>query len=167
MLLLGGARSGKSRLAVSLAERAGAPVTFVATAEALDDEMRRRIELHREERPPAWRTVEAPLELETAVVAVPPGRSVVIDCLSLWVSNLLGRGDDRAAILAAAQGAAAAAAGRAALSVAVSNEVGLGVVPATALGRAYRDVLGEVNRLWADAADEASFVVAGRRLRLE
>jgi adenosyl cobinamide kinase/adenosyl cobinamide phosphate guanylyltransferase len=167
VLLLGGARSGKSRLALSLAEGAEAPVTFVATAEALDDEMRERIERHREERPAGWRTDEEPLELAAALGRVPPARTAVVDCLSLWVSNLLGRGDDADAVRAAALRAAAAAAGRTALTVAVSNEVGLGIVPATPLGRAYRDLLGEVNRIWADAADETYLVVAGRRLRLE
>lgn len=166
VVLLGGARSGKSRLAVSIAAAADAPVTLLATAEARDEEMRTRIAAHRAERPPSWETVEEPLALERAIGAVPHGRTLVVDCLSLWVSNLLERGDPADDVLACAAGAAATAARRGGLTVAVSNEVGLGVVPATPLGRAYRDLLGAVNRAWGDVADEAALVVAGRVLPL-
>jgi adenosyl cobinamide kinase/adenosyl cobinamide phosphate guanylyltransferase len=160
VLLLGGARSGKSELALRLAERSGREVVFVATAEARDDEMRERIERHRAERPGAWATVEEPLDLAGALARVRPETCAIVDCLSLWVSNLMERGLD------AEDSAPAAAAAARPLTIAVSNEVGLGVVPATPLGRAYRDVLGRVNRIWADAADETYLVVAGRVLRL-
>jgi adenosylcobinamide kinase / adenosylcobinamide-phosphate guanylyltransferase len=163
-LLLGGARSGKSRLAVRLAGEAGAPVVFVATAEERDAEMTERIARHRAERPPHWRTVEEPLALGRALEAAAPESTLVVDCLSLWVANLLERGDADVEEQAAA--AAATAAARRARTVAVSNEVGLGVVPATPLGRAYRDVLGRVNAIWAEAAVEAYLVVAGKALRL-
>jgi adenosyl cobinamide kinase/adenosyl cobinamide phosphate guanylyltransferase len=162
LLLVGGARSGKSSLAVRLAGEHGVPVVFVATAEARDDEMAERIELHRAERPAAWTTVEEPLRLLDALEAAPAGSCVVVDCLSLWVANLLERGDD----LEQAAAGAAVAAKRSGPTIAVTNEVGLGVVPATPLGRAYRDVLGRVNALWAAAADESYFVVAGKALRL-
>jgi adenosylcobinamide kinase / adenosylcobinamide-phosphate guanylyltransferase len=164
VLLLGGARSGKSSLAVRLAADSGAPVVFVATGEARDAEMGERIARHREERPAGWKTVEEPLALARALEAAPPEWAVVVDCLSLWVANLLERGDKD--IEQQAVAAAAFAAGRGARTIAVSNEVGLGVVPATPLGRAYRDVLGRVNTIWADAAEEAYFVIAGKALRL-
>jgi adenosyl cobinamide kinase/adenosyl cobinamide phosphate guanylyltransferase len=167
VVLLGGARSGKSALAVGLARERAAPVTFVATGEGRDDEMRERIAAHRAERPAEWATLEEPLALEAALAAVPPSETAVVDCLSLWVANLQETGLGRDEIAAAGSGAAATAAARAGLTVAVSNEVGLGIVPFDPVIRAYRDSLGAVNRAWADAADEAWFVVAGRRLRLE
>jgi adenosylcobinamide kinase / adenosylcobinamide-phosphate guanylyltransferase len=164
VLLLGGARSGKSSFALRLAADPGAPVVFVATGEARDGEMHERIARHQDERPAGWETVEEPLALIHALEAAPPESTVVVDCLSLWIANLLERGDEDIEQQAAA--AAAFAAGRGGRTIAVSNEVGLGVVPATPLGRAYRDVLGRVNAIWADAAEEAYFVVAGKALRL-
>ena len=166
VLLLGGARSGKSRLALELARASDADVAFVATAEALDDEMAERIAAHRTERPNGWTTLEEPLELERALDQVASGTTCIVDCLSLWVSNQLLRGDSSAEIEAAASATAARAAARAGLTIAVTNEVGLGVVPTTPLGRGYRDLLGVVNRTWADASHQAAFVVAGRLLPL-
>ena len=166
VFLLGGARSGKTALAVKLAAKIGRPVTVIATAEAGDDEMSERIRLHRAERPETWRTIEEPLELEDAIEQVDEGHVLVIDCLTLWVANLLARGDSDGSVQEHAKAAAARATSRAALTIAVSNEVGLGVVPASELGRRYRDVLGRVNAAWTEAADEASFVVAGRVLQL-
>jgi adenosyl cobinamide kinase/adenosyl cobinamide phosphate guanylyltransferase len=165
VVLLGGARSGKSRLAVRLAAASGAPVVFVATGEPGDEEMAARIEQHRQERPAAWTTVEEPRRLLDAVEAVPAGCCLVVDCLSLWIANLIEK-TSADAIEAEAATAAEVAAARAAPTIAVSNEVGLGVVPATPLGRAYRDVLGRVNQAWVAAADEAMLVVAGRVLPL-
>ena len=159
-MLLGGARSGKSALAVRLAAETGRPVTFVATGEARDAEMAARIDAHRRERPAAWATVEEPLDLRGALERAPETDTVVVDCLSLWVANLLERGLEPDNI-------AAVAAGRAAPTIAVSNEVGLGVVPATELGRVFRDLLGRVNAAWVDASDRALFVVAGRALELK
>ena len=167
VVLLGGARSGKSARAVELAARPGRPVTFVATAEPGDDEMAARIAEHRASRPQQWSTVEEPLELSRVLSDAEPAATVVVDCLSLWAANALGRGDTDAEIEAHAERAAATAARRPGLTVAVSNEVGLGIVPDTRLGRRYRDVLGRVNASWVAAADEASLVVAGRALRLE
>jgi adenosyl cobinamide kinase/adenosyl cobinamide phosphate guanylyltransferase len=165
LLLLGGARSGKSALAVDLATAAGAPVVFLATGEAGDDEMAARIGRHRAERPAAWTTVEEPRQLAAAVAAAPPAACLVVDCLSLWVANVFERPAEE--IEAEGETAAAAAATRPGRTIAVSNEVGMGVVPATPLGRAYRDVLGRVNATWARHAEEAFLVVAGRGLRLE
>lgn len=155
VVYVGGARSGKSRLAVERAAAEGAPVVFVATGEAGDEEMAERIARHRAERPADWRTVEEPLDLERVLREAPVDATVIVDCLSLWVAN--GGG-----------GAAAveAAVARPALTIAVTNEVGLGIVPANALARVYRDELGRVNAAWVAAADEAYFVVAGKRLRL-
>ena len=166
VVLLGGARSGKSRAAVDLAASHAAGVVFVATAEALDDEMAARIAAHQQERPESWRTIEAPVELEQAIAAVEGSATCLVDCLSLWVSNLLLRGDGHDVIEAAARASARAAATRPGLTIAVTNEVGLGVVPATPLGREYRDLLGTVNRVWVEASERAAFVVAGRFLPL-
>jgi adenosylcobinamide kinase/adenosylcobinamide-phosphate guanylyltransferase len=166
VVLLGGARSGKSQLAVQLAARASAPVVFLATGEAGDEEMADRIARHRQERPASWSTVEEPVELEQAVAGAAGESTLIVDCLSLWVSNLI---ETRTAqeIEAVASAAAHVAAARPGLTVAVSNEVGLGIVPDNALARDYRDVLGRVNALWVAAADEAYFVVAGRTIKLE
>ena len=165
-VLLGGARSGKSRLAVELAAASGAPVTFVATGEPGDEEMAARIAAHRAERPADWLTVEEPYALEAAVSEAQPLHTVVVDCLTLWTANALARDGEPERVLAAATSAAAVAARRNALTIAVSNEVGLGIVPLDALSRTYRDLLGSVNRAWVDVSGDAAFVVAGRLLRL-
>jgi adenosylcobinamide kinase / adenosylcobinamide-phosphate guanylyltransferase len=165
--LIGGARSGKSALAVKRARAHGGPVSYVATAEAGDDEMAERIARHRSEREPGWATVEQPLELASALAAAPAGAFVIVDCLSLWIANLLLRGDDDASIERLASQAAALAAARGAPTIAVSNEVGMGVVPVSESGRRYRDLLGRANATWAELADEALLVVAGRTLVLE
>jgi adenosyl cobinamide kinase/adenosyl cobinamide phosphate guanylyltransferase len=141
-------------------------VAFIATGEAGDDEMAERIRLHREARPDGWATLEVPLDLRQAVEGVPRESGIVLDCLSLWVSNLLARGDEPAEVEGESAAVAALAARRQALTVVVSNEVGLGVVPATELGRRFRDVLGRVNAGWAREAEHAALVVAGRSLPL-
>jgi adenosylcobinamide kinase / adenosylcobinamide-phosphate guanylyltransferase len=160
VVLLGGARSGKSRLAVERAQAVGLPVTFIATGEAGDDEMRERIEQHRRERPQGWRTIEEPLEVGGALASVAPDETAILDCLSLWVANALEarRKPDGAALEAALT--------RNGLTIAVSNEVGMGIVPVNALAREYRDVLGRVNAEWVGAADEAYLVVAGKTVKL-
>jgi adenosylcobinamide kinase / adenosylcobinamide-phosphate guanylyltransferase len=167
VVLLGGARSGKSARAVELAARSGGRVTFVATGEPGDDEMAARIAEHRASRPDAWRTVEEPLDLVGALSGAGADGTVIVDCLSLWTANALERGDSDADVEAHARAAAAASSARRGLTVAVSNEVGLGIVPQTALGRRYRDLLGRVNSIWVEAADEAALMVAGRALRLD
>jgi adenosylcobinamide kinase / adenosylcobinamide-phosphate guanylyltransferase len=166
-LLLGGARSGKSALAVRAAGAWDGPVEVVVTAEARDAEMAARIQRHRAARPAGWRTVEAPRELEAALRAAAPGALVIVDCLTLWVSNLMELGLDDAEVERRAREAAALAAARAAPTLAVSNEVGCGIVPAQALARRYRDLLGQVNAAWAAAADQALLLVAGRALPLQ
>lgn len=166
-MVLGGARSGKSTFAVEAARRSNAPVTFVATAEPFDDDLTRRITRHRSERPD-WPTIEEPVQLAEAVDSVTNGSFTVIDCLTVWVGNLFHHLPD--------------AAGRAELYdslervlvrrrsdlqlMVVSNEVGLGLHPDTALGREYRDELGRLNQRLCAAADRSLFLVAGRALAL-
>lgn len=166
VLLTGGARSGKSRLATQLAARHSRPVVVVATGEALDEEMADRIRRHREERPVEWTTIEEPLELERAIAGVPDEAFVIVDCLSLWVANLMGRELPGGEIVARATNAASLAAAHPAGTVAVTNEVGSAIVPDNVLARRYRDVLGVVNAAWASAAARVSLVVAGRLLPL-
>ncbi len=163
MLYLGGARSGKSRLALERARTSGSNVVFVATGEPLDDEMADRIARHKAERPAEWVTVEEPVELEGTLADAPPEATVVVDCLSLWVANVF----ETSPAEKIAERTAAFVVARAGLTIAVTNEVGLGIVPDNELARRYRDVLGRVNATWAAVADEAYFVVAGRALRLE
>jgi len=127
-------------------------VTFIATGQALDAEMAERIERHRAERPESWTTIEEPVDLHRALASVPAGETAVVDCLSLWVAN---------------GGDGSVPASRDGLTIAVTNEVGLGIVPDNPPARAYRDDLGRANAAWVEAADEAYFVVAGRMLRLE
>ena len=167
VLLLGGARSGKSALAARLALARESPVTLIATGEARDEEMADRIRLHRADRPESWTTIEEPLDLGGALALVEDDATIIIECLSLWVANLVERGKTDAQIEHEARAAAEVARARTALTVAVSNEVGLGIVPLMPLGRRYRDLLGRINAVWAAVADEATLVVAGRALRLE
>jgi adenosylcobinamide kinase / adenosylcobinamide-phosphate guanylyltransferase len=164
VVLLGGARSGKSALAVRLA---GERATFVATGTAGDDEMAERIRRHQAERPPAWTTVEEPIALGRALQSIGAGETAVVDCLSLWVSNLLDAGWGDSAVEQESAAVARQAAGRAGPTIVVSNEVGFGIVPANELARRYRDLLGAVNRTFAAEADRALLVVAGRGLELE
>ncbi|MDO5501474.1 MAG: bifunctional adenosylcobinamide kinase/adenosylcobinamide-phosphate guanylyltransferase [Propionibacteriaceae bacterium] len=169
-LLTGGARSGKSSVAVRRAlrwEQDGRPVVFVATGEAGDDEMAARIALHRDERPGHWRTVEAPVDLVQAVTALEPGCVVIIDCLALWVSNLMGHGHDEPATLARARELAGWAAAYGGEVVVVTNEVGSGIVPMHPVSRDYRDRLGRVNAVLSSRAHLAQLVVAGRTLTLD
>jgi adenosyl cobinamide kinase/adenosyl cobinamide phosphate guanylyltransferase len=165
VLILGGARSGKSRLAVRLGLESGGPVTFIATATPEDGEMAERIRLHRQSRPDGWSTVEEPLELRSAIRAVGTDDFVIVDCLTLWVSNLLGAGLGGEAIHTAAAEAAAELVQR--RGVVVTNEVGLGIVPANALARGFRDVLGDVNTIFADCSESSVLAVAGRALELK
>ncbi|HEX6145146.1 MAG TPA: bifunctional adenosylcobinamide kinase/adenosylcobinamide-phosphate guanylyltransferase [Acidimicrobiia bacterium] len=160
-LLLGGARSGKSRLAEGLTGPGPGMVTLIATAEGRDDEMRDRILQHQRSRPDHWRVLEEPIELETALEAADDDSSVIVDCLTLWVSNLIELGLDDAEIEDRARRAAAVAGARRPTTVVVSNEVGSGIVPLNELARRYRDLLGRVNALWADAADRVLLAVAG------
>ncbi|MGH2402536.1 MAG: bifunctional adenosylcobinamide kinase/adenosylcobinamide-phosphate guanylyltransferase [Candidatus Limnocylindria bacterium] len=165
-VLLGGARSGKSRWAVRLAAEARMPVTFIATGEARDAEMADRIRRHRAERRPDWTTIEEPIKLPDALRAVDAGRTVVVDCMTLWVANLLEQELRDDEVRDQAEEAADMAAAHDGDVIVVSNEVGSGIVPITALGRRYQDLLGEVNAIWVEHASRAALVVAGRPLWL-
>ncbi len=165
-VLLGGARSGKSSLALRAAAAQATAVVFVATGSPGDDEMATRIARHRAERPAAWATVEEPVDLVGALAAIPTEATVIIDCLTLWLANVVADQTDDAIERHAIE-AVEIACRRDGLTVVVSNEVGSGIVPVDAGVRRYRDLLGRVNTLWAAAADEAWLVVAGRLLALE
>jgi len=162
VLLTGGARSGKSAAAQRLAEAAGTEVTLIATAEALDEEMAERIRQHREARPPSWRTIEEPLDLLGALERVAARETAVVDCLTLWVSNLLGKEAADAEIVAEAERVAAAAGDRPGRTIVVTNEVGLGIVPFEPETRRFRDLLGRVNTIVSEAAEMTGLLVAGR-----
>jgi adenosyl cobinamide kinase/adenosyl cobinamide phosphate guanylyltransferase len=166
-LLLGGARSGKSTLAVRLGSAFDGAVAVVATAEARDEDMAERIRAHRAARPAGWETVEAPLGLLAAIEEVREDAFLILDCLTLWVSNALEAGASGDEVEGEAGKLASALAGRRVPSVVVSNEVGLGIVPANELARRYRDVLGRVNAAFAAEASRSFLVVAGRGLPLE
>lgn len=166
-LLTGGARAGKSTVATLLASESGLPVVFIATAEALDDEMADRIVRHRAQRPPGWTTIEEPLDIAGALAGTDADSAVVADCLTLWVSNLLLAGRDESDIEKLAESVADLAAQRPGPTIVVTNEVGSGVHPSSDLGRRYRDILGRVNTIWAEHATDAMLVVAGRTLALE
>jgi len=163
-LVLGGARSGKSDHALKLAMAAAPPWIFVATAEALDAEMEERIKRHKEMRGEGWVTLEAPIDLAGAMEQAPVDTPVVIDCFTLWLSNLMlgecnvdseiGRFDE-------ALGA------RSAATIAVANEVGLGIIPETPLGRAFRDQAGALNRHLAAQAGKVILMVAGLPLTIK
>jgi adenosyl cobinamide kinase/adenosyl cobinamide phosphate guanylyltransferase len=169
MVVTGGARSGKSRFVVDQArERADGEVVFVATCPRIegDADLGRRIDDHRSERPPSWATVEAEHDLAGAIAGADGEATLIVDCLTLWVGNLLHRGDHEAAVDQACTEALAAAESRPGETLVVTNEVGLGIVPADPLSRTYRDALGRVNQRWVAAADRALFLVAGRALAL-
>lgn len=165
-VLLGGARAGKSALALRCARAHGGGVCMIATATAGDAEMAARIARHRSERPREWLTIEEPLALCSALARAPAQALVIIDCLTLWVANLLGSGTDERAIEALAQEAAAAAARRTAPVIAVGNELGMGLVPADPYSRRFRDLHGRVNAIWVAHAEHASLVVAGALIAL-
>lgn len=162
-IFVGGARSGKSRLALASAERHPGPLHYLATAEAGDDEMAERIAMHQAERSAQWRTVECPLDLPEAITALSSG-TILIDCLTLWLSNLMlgghridRRSDDLMAAIAATP----------LPLIVVTNEVGLGIVPEHPLGREFRDAAGRLNQKVAAGMDAAYFVVAGLVLPLQ
>jgi adenosylcobinamide kinase/adenosylcobinamide-phosphate guanylyltransferase len=170
VLVLGGARSGKSRYAERLIEGAATSATYLATAQALDGEMAERIRRHRERRAAehsriSWHTIEEPLDLVGGLAdAARPDRPVLVDCLTIWLSNLMLAGSDVAAESASLVGALPALAGPIVL---VANEVGLGIVPDNALARAFRDHAGQLNQAVAAIAHRVVFLAAGLPLILK
>jgi adenosylcobinamide kinase/adenosylcobinamide-phosphate guanylyltransferase len=168
LLVTGGARSGKSRFAETRVQLAGpAPWVYLATAEALDDEMRARIAAHRARRGEGFRTVEAPRDPAAAIAreSVNAG-AILVDCVTLWLSNRLGDGADDAQILDEADALAGAALGARAPVVMVTNEVGGGIVPEHPLARRFRDLAGFVNQRLAARADEVVLMACGLPVRL-
>lgn len=166
-LLTGGARSGKSAYALALANQSAGAKIFVATAEARDAEMRARIEKHKTERGFAWITVEEPMRVaETVIAHGAAGNCIVVDCITLWTSNLLEQADD-AVFARKADELAAAVAGVAAEVMVVTNEVGLGIVPADPVSRVYRDRLGLVNARLAAVCGRVILMVAGLPLMIK
>lgn len=174
-LILGGARSGKSSHALKLAEESRKPVTFIATAQAHDDEMSARIEKHKAERPANWETIELPLDIAPYVAQI-QSKTVILDCLTLWATNLMMQFvmDD---LVDEVPFMRAARAETEALLTAirrteqewlvVSNEVGLGLVPPYQMGRVFRDALGWVNQRLAKEADSVVFMAAGIPMALK
>ncbi len=166
ILVLGGARSGKSQFAQELAGKLGRKVLFVATGEARDEEMRARITQHQKDRPKSWRTLEAPTKLDKQIEEkTGAAQVVIIDCLTLLISNLMGDDPDYAkaeeSIVYEIKQLVACMDKLNPTFIVVSNEVGLGLVPENKVGRTYRDLMGKVNQLIAQYADEVYLMVAG------
>jgi adenosylcobinamide kinase/adenosylcobinamide-phosphate guanylyltransferase len=178
IFILGGARSGKSRFASEIAQRLSDRVLFVATGEALDEEMRQRIEEHKKERPQSWRSLEIATGVGRKIrQKIADAEVVIIDCLTLLVSNVIGQyGDDsqqinaelvKERLTAEIDELIACINGSAATFIVVSNEVGMGLVPENKLGRIYRDLLGKVNQIFAERADNVYFMLGGLPLSLK
>lgn len=166
ILIGGGARSGKSAFALARARSLGARRVFVATAEASDGEMRERIARHQAERGPDFETVEAPLDLTGALRSLDGAEVVLVDCLTLWISNLLLAGLSDAEVLAKVSELAQLLAASRFHALLVTNEVGMGLVPESALGRRFRDLAGRVHQRLARVADEVYLAALGLMLRL-
>ncbi|MEO5322514.1 bifunctional adenosylcobinamide kinase/adenosylcobinamide-phosphate guanylyltransferase [Mesorhizobium sp. CC13] len=162
--LLGGARSGKSAHAERLVTQHPAPWTYIATAQAYDEEMRERIDIHRARRGAGWHTIDAPLDLTGALGSVPDGVPVLVDCLTLWLSNHMLADHDVEAESSSLAGLLARPRGP---WFVVANEVGLGIVPDNALGRRFRDAAGRLNQQVAAGADEVLFMVAGLPMKVK
>jgi len=162
--VIGGARSGKSAHAERLIARLPAPWTYIATAQAFDDEMRERIAIHRDRRGSEWRTVEAPLDLAAALAKVPDGQPLLLDCLTLWLSNHILADHDIEAEAAALLDLLSKPRGP---WFVVSNEVGMGIVPDNALARRFRDEAGRINQRVAAVADTVLFMAAGLPLKVK
>lgn len=166
VLVGGGARSGKSRFALAYAQRLGQRRLFVATAQAFDSEMEERIARHRQERGGAFITVEEPVQLGRVLRDANDRDVVVVDCLTLWLSNLLLQGLDVHAIEREIEDALVAIRGRSYSTVLVSNEVGMSLVPENALGRAFRDIAGTAHQRVCAVADEVYLAAMGLVVRL-
>jgi adenosylcobinamide kinase/adenosylcobinamide-phosphate guanylyltransferase len=167
ILIGGGVRSGKSAFALTLAKRLGKRRLYLATAEARDDEMAARIARHAKERGPEFRTLEVPLEVVESVGSVQDADILVLDCLTLWLSNLLLRGDCEDSVLAQVDRLTESLRGKPFHSVLVTNEVGMGVVPESALSRSFRDLSGRAHQTLAARADEIYFGALGTLIRLK
>lgn len=173
IFITGGARSGKSKLAEQIALEFGAPLCYIATAQALDSEMDQRIIKHQLRRGEAWRTIEEPLHLPQALACCDDScKAVLIDCITLWLTNLIflyeDRGDEmEELVMGDVHRLASTLRGMTIPVIIVSNEVGLGIVPEHKLGRIFRDIAGQANQILASAANQAWFVVSGIPLKLK
>ncbi|MDW7684109.1 MAG: bifunctional adenosylcobinamide kinase/adenosylcobinamide-phosphate guanylyltransferase [Bacillota bacterium] len=179
ILVLGGARSGKSRLAEEMAFARPGGVAYIATAPVWDEEMARRVDIHRHRRPADWVTIEEPEDLAAALDRVPPGtKTVIVDCLTLWLTNLLLKnyrekmtGDQyesmEEGIRAKVAGVCAVVRQKPFQTIMVANEVGCGIVPEAHLGRLFRDIAGRTNQQVAQAADTVLLAVAGYPLTVK
>jgi adenosylcobinamide kinase/adenosylcobinamide-phosphate guanylyltransferase len=173
IFITGGARSGKSRFAEQLAAGYGAPLGYLATAQSLDDEMGQRIRKHQRRRGDAWKTIEEPLHLSQALT-LNDGRFnvILVDCLTLWLSNLLllddePREESETRVMDAVQLLAKTLRNMTTPVIIVTNEVGMGIVPENRLARIFRDIAGQANQIIAAAAGEAWLVASGIPLRLK
>lgn len=168
VFVTGGTRSGKSDFAQRWAERWEGRLLYVATAEVRDKEMERRVELHRNARGDRWSTLEEPLDLVEALDEIAASGGGLVDCLTLWTSNLIEEnGEDDSAILEAAHRFSKALEDFEGRVVIVTNEVGSGIVPENRLARRFRDLAGKINQVVAGSATDAFLVVSGKGLRLE
>jgi len=164
ILVTGGCRSGKSDYAVQLAEAAGSAVTFIATAEPFDDEMKQRISRHQAERPAEWGLIEEPLKLAEAITqGLEQADMVIVDCMTLWVSNLLFKENikDEITVTTRIKQVLKTIENCSGCVIFVTNEVGLGIVPADELTRLYRDCIGRVNQCLGRTADKLIFMISG------
>jgi adenosylcobinamide kinase / adenosylcobinamide-phosphate guanylyltransferase len=162
VFITGGCRSGKSRFALHYANEQYSRKLFLATSEVLDEEMARRVENHRRARGVDWKTIEEPIGIvETIVQSAEEGAVILLDCITLWLSNLLIKWDDDPRIMEEVDRLTRALHESPASSIIVSNEVGTGIVPADPLGRRFRDLAGTANQKIAEAADTAVFMVSG------
>jgi len=168
IFITGGARSGKSRLAEGLAQGFGAPLCYIATGEARDAEMAERIAAHKARRGGAWRTLEEPLRVADAVRRADGlYRAVLIDCVTLWLTNLLFHHNGKEQALAEIRSLAELLSSLTTPLILVSNEVGMGIVPENPLARDFRDLAGRANEILAEAADEAYVTISGIPLKLK
>lgn len=168
ILILGGARSGKSSFAVSRAEKSGKKAAFIATAQAIDKEMRRRIQLHKQNRPKRWPTIEEYTNILSRIEEINQSFEIVIlDCLTIYISNLLLQGTDETEIENHIADLVKTLKTANFETLIISNEVGLGIVPNNALSRKFRDLAGKINQITAKQSDEVIFMVSGLPLTIK
>ena len=167
ILYLGGTKSGKTRLALARAESMPAPRIYLATAQALDQEMAVRIKNHQQERGPDWRTLESPFDPDLAIMGLKNNTVILMDCLTLWLSNLLGEEEDSDLALSRVDRLIQAVDIYAGTVIVVSNEVGSGIVPMNALARKFRDLAGAANQRLAARAEQVYLAIAGLELKLK
>ena len=168
VLVTGGVRSGKSTYAQKLAESSGARVFYVATAEGLDDEMKKRIKSHKKSRARTWVTIEEPIYPAKAIGSIPPGENtVILDCLTLFICNLIHKGFSDLKICSEVKNVMKALRRKSGFSIIVTNEVGSGIVPEGKLSRRFRDLQGTVNQIAAKEADRVCLLVSGIPLQIK